>query len=334
MGKTRLYISFHGGIEEGHSNNIRIFKRKGKIMQPSVLLNTDSLPKQIALRGLRDFVIGPDGKLYVANSYKLYNQILRFHSTLNAEGQLDFDTIFAQYHHHFNPAMIHPFQMAFCSNNNLLVSCQGTNTIIALHGPFSENVGQPMSTAAAYIGHQNCFAGTLVPADAEYLAKGSLNKVRGIAFGPKGNLYVADEKNNAVALYDPSSGVFLRNIVDETNCKELDEPVHLLFDGTLLYIGNKNKNNVLRIDTAQANAKVEVFIANTKGLINAPSGMCFVERKSGRRFLLGNRMAQEILQYKIVEGKAIFEKKLLLNLKDNPQFLRLFSLSSLEGAKE
>ncbi|MEO1258424.1 MAG: hypothetical protein AAFZ15_06490 [Bacteroidota bacterium] len=329
MATPLLYVSFHGGSKSKYWNNIHVFTLEGEEATPSKALNKSSLPDHVDLQELRDFIFGPDGNLYVVNAYKKYSQILRFKGEPNGEGQFDFDEVFTGYDEQSNPAFVHPFQMAFDQNDNLLASCQDSNTVVAVYGPGATagDPGAPMPVASAYSTNcSDCPVGTFVPSSSFYSGSGALNMVRGITFDTDGNLLVADENNNSVALYDGTTGAYIKNIVDVSNFPALDEPVHVLAHKNILYVGNKNGNNILSIDLSKDNAPVNVFIANKTGAITSPSGMCFYETNNAIKFLLGDRDGKKIIQYSVTGNTATFDKLLLSDLDDSPEFLRIFSL--------
>lgn len=324
-----LYISFHQDL-----SNIYVYSLNGEKYHSSKLLNKKSLPENLEFDKLRDFRLGPDGNLYVINAHHRQNQILRFNGQPNHKRKSDFMDVFASAE--TNSELLHPFQMAFNTDGNLLVSCQNSNAIVGIYGPEAplELRGKPMPNGFAYQDNPNFpdipKEGVFIPsACMSRTHKIGLKKVRGITFASNGNLLVADEKYNSVAEYDGKTGEFLKNLIDRENCEELQEPVHLLVHKNMLYVGNKNKkgNNVLCLDLTAENPAVNVFINDPS--IQAASGMCFYQKGGETKFLLADRLGQKVVQYNIEEGVATRDKVLLDNLGDNPEFLRIFSFEDI-----
>lgn len=327
MATPYLYVSFHGGSSKNAWNNIHVFTLAGKNAPFKKALDKSTFPKGVKMSELRDFRFGPDNKLYVVNAHKKYNQIIRF-KRKSGNKPFTFDAIFSENNKEQIPALVHPFQMAFTPQDNLLASCQDTNTVWAAYGPNATKTkaGTSMPIAAAYKKQCTCcFLGTFVPSNQKFPTHYSLKMVRGIAFGPDQNLYVADETLNAVNVFNGQTGAFIKTLVSSTNYPNLEGPVHLLFHGATLYIGNKKENTVLMVDTAATNPKIEVFINNASKKIDAPAGMCFTEINGTLKFLLASRKSKSVLQYNIsTTGKGIYEKILLSKLKDNPEFIKVF----------
>lgn len=325
MASPHLYISFHGGSQKNAWNNIHVFTLKGKKAPFNKAIDKSTLPANLKMSELRDFVIGPDNKLYLINAYKKYNQILRFKRN-SSKTPFSFDAIFSEYNKKQNRALIHPFQLAFNKEQNLFVSCQDTNIVWSTYGPTAKTPGVAMPVASTYKKNQHIFLpGTFIPSFKEYSSPYSLKTVRGIAYGANQELYVADELLNTVNVFNGKTGAFIKTLVDTSNYPNLHQPVHLLFHESILYIGNKKENTILMVNTSLENPKVEVFIDNDLNKIDGPAGMCFTKIKGVLKFLLASRKSRSILQYNVsATGQGIYEKTLLKKLKDNPEFIKVF----------
>lgn len=314
------YVSLHGGGGKKDWNNVHAFTVLGKKARPFKVLDKGSLTQNVDLRELRGMSIGPDGHLYVTNAYCPFSQILRFDGALNAKGRHEFIETYTQYQWLSNPGLVHPFQAIFGPDGNLYVASQDTCAVTRYYGPKEATRGAPMPPAAALAGCDPCYPGAFVPSRAQH-AHG-ITSVRGIAFGPDRNLYVADEDANLVNVYDGATGRLLKTLIDESVYPDLDKPDHLLFWGSVLYIGNSGKNTVLSMDTYEAAPPVIVYVDNESGEIDGPAGMCFGSDGRDTLFYLASRKNNRILCFKPRGATARYRGRLVKNLGDHPEFIK------------
>lgn len=347
------YITFHGGTQalstntapskqakKSGVNTVHAYDDNGQLMTKHVL------PKSIdgvTLCELRGMIFGPDGDLYVVNSYWKYSQILHFKGAAKADGSHDFVGIFAA-----PPgagpssfsvdAIVHPFNFTFDQDANWYISSQDTNVITRLPPDPGTALMIAPYLSSAYPDSQ-LLAGTFVassngslphaprtttnippPQGLEVLlannagaSSGPSSKVaksvRDLLFH-QGMLYVADEPASAVKLYDGASGELLGQIADASL---LAQPVHLFPIGDTLLIGSTGTTNlapaVLQYDPATKT------LANFITGIGSPAG---IAQGADGCFYVAIRKDKSIAKYD-PHSQAL--TPFIPSLPDEPEFL-------------
>jgi len=248
MSSPHLCITFHGSSHPDKFNNIWAYPLNNLEKEGIPILNTSTLPKEVLLRELRDFKWRPDGKLYVIVANKDNSKLLSFTKSSTPEPSFNFEKIFAKDKEGKPYDLQHPFQMVFSPEGNLYVSSQNSNRIYRFFGPHSKDAGLPIPVPSTYA-EMNLPNGTFIPAlsDAKeqhkHTHQGLLKKVRGIGFGPKGNLYVADEKIPAVNMYDGHTGAYIKTLIGAKSFLKSYTfiPNHLMIRGDYLYVADRDK---------------------------------------------------------------------------------------------
>ena len=309
----RWYITFHGGSRSHDWNNIHAFDLSGKPV--GKMLDTTGLPRGMELRELRGFAFGNDGDLYVSNAWEGGSHILRFSGSLNDRGRHEFREVFVE-QHASNPALSHPFDVTFGSDGHLFVPSQDTNVVTRYFGPTaSTSPGAPMPVPPAIraLGLSNVPPGTFVPSHRH--ADHGLMAVRGIAFGPDGNLFVVDRDENAVKIYDGRSGHHVKTI----RHRVLASPIHILPqpDSRRLLVGSRDRHAIIAIDvdTGECNE----FITSGSGGLRSPGGFAF--GPDGNLYV-ASRDTRRILRYHPESGIPD-NRPFIADLHDLPEFLRL-----------
>ena len=241
------WISYRG--ECGHGvDNIGVFEDDGspRTMHPLLL---DPSPNAHPLHIARGFaLVGND--LYIANAwrkdghisrYQRHGDTFRFAEVLVKTEQV--------------AAMVHPFDVELGDDGRIYVSCQDTNTVVAL----VPETREPAPVATHLL--KQYPDGRFLPGTLVASSRGSLpeygdrtpldvpaplglkvvldkrgmprHSVRGIVVRRK-HLYVADEAANAVKVFNVQSGELIARIAGPM----LKAPVHLLLHGETLYIGS------------------------------------------------------------------------------------------------
>ena len=309
--KHEWHLTFHGGEGRSDLNSIHAYSADGK--KQGKVLGRASLPAEVELRELRDHVFGPDGDLYVANAYKDFSQIVRFHGSRGKEGKHAFRDVFLQNDAVRNPGLSHPFNIAFDGHGDLYVSSQNTSLILRYHGPRSGagTAGTPMPIAPslAQMKNHKFMPGTFC-ASAKEVPDG-LKVVRKAVFAV-GRLYVADRDADCVRKYDPGTGACLGAIAAPGL---IDKPIHLIVNAGMLYVGNRGNESVVKCDLHSE--KVEPYIRPKAGGLDNPSGMAIAE---DGYFYVASRGSRQILRYRLSDGWPD-KHPFIDNLEDEPEFI-------------
>jgi glucose/arabinose dehydrogenase len=290
-----LYLSFSGESTTPISN-VYALSPMGEIVSKAVLD-----PVKSPYQELRGMSFGPDGNLYVAQAYKKASLILKFSGT-PANGS----TILKYMGEFVTPSasagLSHPYQPVFSPDGDLFVSSQDTNVVTAFYGPKSLSSGRAMPDskflAKRYAGG-TFNPGTFAPAhtakpgapnftsvatdqggltfktlpsdstdSADKSGTSGTHSVRGLAFDKAGNLYVADEGNDRVAVFG-TDGMLVGVITGSKN-HFLSAPVALCFDGSkTLYIGSPGNKSLFSYDVSRMEKKdfeAHVFVSDAKEL--------------------------------------------------------------------
>jgi DNA-binding beta-propeller fold protein YncE len=104
---------------------------------------------------------------------------------------------------------------------------------------------------------------------------GGLTTPRGLAFGPNGNLFVANATTGELFEYDGTTGAFIGVFVDATgNGGGPMDPYGLLFHGGSLFVASFFPDEVKQFD-AVTGAFVETFVTSGAGGLSGPRSLAF-----------------------------------------------------------
>ena len=309
--KREWYLTFHGGEGRSDLNSIHVYSSEGQKLRKA--LDRASLPADVELRELRGHTFGPDGDLYVANAFKDFSEILRFHGKRDSRGKHAFRDVFVQSDAAKNPGLSHPFSLVFDKHGNLYVASQNTSLIVRYHGPNSiagePGAPMPLPAALAKVTSRKFSPGTFC-ASATEVSHG-LKVVRESVFA-RGFFYVADRDADCVRKYDPGTGAYL----DAIKARDLiDKPIHLAVSGNTLYIGNRGNESVVKCDLRHE--KVKPFIEPKSGGLDNPSGLAFGDDGF---FYVASRGSRQILRYRLSDGLPD-ERPFIDGLEDEPEFI-------------
>jgi hypothetical protein len=231
------------------------------------------------------------------------------------------------------PAMVHPFDVELGDDGRLYVSCQDTNTVLAI----LPKTRRPAPVAAHL--RKNYPAGNFLPGTLVASSRGELpevgeraprdvpapqgldvvldvhgrprHSVRGIIL-QRQHLFVADEAADAVKVFELNTG----RLVARIKGKKLKKPVHLILHGDTLYIGAPGTGSILAYDIPEriphGKLKPRTVI---DGKLEAPSG--FAIGPDGDIYV-AERFAQRIRRFSI-KGKR--KGTFIDGLPDIPEFL-------------
>ncbi|HTN50512.1 MAG TPA: hypothetical protein VMK32_13880 [Burkholderiaceae bacterium] len=276
------WISYRGEGKHG-LDNIGVFNDDGSVHTDHPLL-LDPSPKAHPLHIPRGFaLVGND--LYIASAWRHDSHVARYRrhgDSFHYEGDLVTTKQVA--------AMVHPFDVELGDDGRLYISCQDTNTVVAL---------LPQSRRAAPVAphlRKSFPKGRFLPGTVVASADGKLpdagerpppnvpapqglevvldvhgkprHSVRGIIVH-RDLLYVADEAGDAVKIFEVATG----RLVARIRGKRIRKPVHLVLHGETLYIGAAGSGSILAYEVqdepAQDKLKAHVVI---DGKLRAPSG--------------------------------------------------------------
>ena len=319
------WISYRG--ESGHGvDNIGVFEDNGAPRKIHPLL-LDPSPAAQPLHIARGFALVGDD-LYIANAWRKDSHIARYHRHGDT---FRFKEVVAQTEQ--VAAMVHPFDVELGDDGRIYVSCQDTNTVVAL----LPEARIPAPVAAHLRKHYpngKFLPGTLVASSQgslpEYGERPPLDvpsplglkvvldergkprhSVRGIVVHRK-YLYVADEAGDAVKVFDVRSGELMAHIMG----RALKAPVHLILHGESLYIGASGSGSILALDLTSkppsGKLKARVVI---DGKLDAPSG--FAVGPDGD-FYVAERKKRRVRRF---SSKGKKKGTFIDDLPDMPEFL-------------
>ncbi len=319
------WISYRGEGKTG-VDNIGVFEDDGTPRKEHPLLldpSTDAHPLHIA-RGFA--LVGND--LYIASAWRKDSHVARYRRHGDTFHFAD-DVVTTEH----VSAMVHPFDVELGDDDRLYVSCQDTNTVVAI----LPKTRKPAPVAAHLLKKfpsGNFLPGTLVASSQGQLPEVGdsappnvpahqglavvLDKhgkprhsVRGIIVHRK-HLYVADEAGDAVKIFEVDSG----RLVARIKGRKLTKPVHLILAGETLYIGAAGTGSILAFDipakAPRGKLKARTII---DGKLKAPSG--FAIGPDGDLYV-AERFKQRVRRFS-AKGKK--KGTFIDGLPDMPEFL-------------
>jgi hypothetical protein len=279
------WISYRGEGRHG-IDNVGVFEDDGRPRREHPLL-LDVSPSARPLHILRGFArIGAD--LYIANAWRKDSHVAHFRrhgDTYHFVGDLVTSEDAA--------AMIHPFDVEMGDDGRLYISCQDSNTVIAV----APRTRKPVPVARHLIENfpdGNFLPGTLVASEQGGLPDVVDNpppdvpaplglkvvldehgkprhSVRGIIVH-RDHLYVADEAGDEVKVFEVETG----RLVARIRGRLMKKPVHLILHEATLYIGAAGTGSILAYDILEQPPKGKLKArAVIDGKLEAPSGFAF-----------------------------------------------------------
>ncbi len=319
------WISYRGEGTTG-VDNIGVFEDNGSPRKKHPLL-LDPSTKAHQLHIARGFALVGDD-LYIANAWRKNSYVARY----RRRGDMFHfaDVVVATKH---VSAMVHPFDVELGDDGRLYVSCQDTNTVIAIL-PKSREPAPVASHLVKSFPDGNFLPGTLVASshgqlpevgDRAVLSVPSpqglkvvldvhgkpRHSVRGIIVH-RNHLYVADEAGDAVKIFEVKTG----KLVARIKGSRLTKPVHLILHGDTLYIGAAGTGSILAFDIpAKAPRGKLKARAVIDGKLKAPSG--FAIGPDGDLYV-AERLRQRVRRFS-AKGKK--KGTFIDGLPDMPEFL-------------
>jgi len=319
------WVSYRGEGKAG-VENIGVFEDDGAPRKKHPLLldpSPDAHPLHIA-RGFAQ--VGDD--LYIANAWRRDSHIARYHRCGDTFRFADLVVTSKQV-----SAMIHPFDVELGDDGRIYVSCQDTNTVLAIL-PATRKPAPVAIHLRKSFPKGNFLPGTLVAS-----SQGSLpecgdhspldvpapqglgvvldvhgrprHSVRGIIVHRR-NLYVADEAGDVVKIFELPSGRLLAHI----KARKLREPVHLILHGETLYIGAPGSGSIFAYDIPKESPRgqLDAYVV-IDGKLKAPSG--FAVGPDGD-FYVAERFKQRVRRFSATGKK---KGTFIEGLPDIPEFL-------------
>ena len=319
------WISYRGEGKTG-VDNIGVFEDDGTPRRKHPLL-LDQSPAGHPLNLARGFaVVGDD--LYIANAWRRDSHVVRYRRRGDT---YHFGGIVAATTH--VSAMVHPFDVELGDDGRLYVSCQDTNTVVAIM-PKTRKPAPVATHLMNKFPKGNFLPGTLVASSRGRLPEVGDNapqnvpppeglsvvldehgkpyhSVRGIIVHRK-HLYVADEAGDAVKIFEVASG----KLVARIEGKKLTKPVHLILHDETLYIGAAGTGSILAYEiprnAPRGKLKARVII---DGKLKAPSGFAIGEDGD---FYVAERRKQRVRRFSSTGKK---KGTFIDGLPDMPEFL-------------
>ena len=319
------WITYRGEGRRG-VDNIGVFEDDGTPRTQHPLL-LDQSPGAHPLHIARGFALVEDD-LYIANAWRKDSYVARY----RREGDVyRFAEIVVSTKH--AEAMVHPFDLELGDDGRLYVSCQDTNTVIAIE----PNLRAPAPVAAHL--RQVFPEGNFLPGTRVASSQGNLPEVEGRApvdvpsplgleivlnehgrprhsvrgiVAHRGHLYVADQAADAVKIFELSSGRLQAFIRGEA----ITKPVHLLLRGETLYIGAAGSGSIVAYDITDQKPHGELgsrLIVD--GKLHAPSGIAIAPDGD---LYVAERRKRRVRRFSLQgEDKGVF----IDALPDRPEFL-------------
>jgi DNA-binding beta-propeller fold protein YncE len=270
--------------------------------------------------------VGDD--LYIANAWRKDSHIARYRRHGDTFHFADLLVTTGQI-----AAMVHPFDVELGDDGRLYVSCQDTNTVLAilpksrkpapvaphLLKAFPDGEFLPVTLVASSQGRLPDVGDSAPPdvpspqgLDVVLDVHGKpRHSVRGIIVH-RGHLYVADEAGNAVKVFELKSG----RLVARVKSGKLAKPVHLILHGDTLYIGAAGTGSILAWDIPKAAPRGKLKARTIiDGKLKAPSG--FAIGPDGDLYV-AERFEQRVRRFSI-DGKK--KGTFIEGLPDMPEFL-------------
>ena len=301
------WISYRGEGKTG-VENIGVFEDDGTPRKKHPLL-LDPAPDAHPLNIARGFALVGDD-LYIANAWRKDSHVARYRRKGDTFHFVDI--VVATEH---VAAMVHPFDVELGDDGRLYVSCQDTNTVVAIL-PKTRKPAPVAKHLRKRFPDGNFLPGTLVASSQGLKVvldeRGKpRHSVRGIVVHRK-HLYVADEASDGVKIFELPSG----RLVARIRRKKQTKPVHLVLHGETLYIGAAGTGSILAYDIPKVAprgvVKPRVVI---DGKLKAPSG--FAIGPDGD-FYVAERLNKRVRRFS-PKGKK--KGTFIKGLPDMPEFL-------------
>lgn len=319
------WISYRGEGKAG-VENIDVFEDDGTPRKKHPLL-LDPSPDAYPLHIARGFALVGDD-LYIANAWRKDSHVARYrrHGDTFHFADVVVTTKLVS-------AMVHPFDVELGDDGRLYVSCQDTNTVLAILPKMRKPAPVALHLRKSFP-DGNFFPGTLVASSLGRLPEVGerapldvpspqglkvvldehgrpRHSVRGIIVHRR-LLYVADEAGDVIKIFEIKSG----RLVAHIKGKKLTKPVHLILHGETLYIGAAGTGSILAYDipkvAPRGKLKARVVI---DGKLKAPSG--FAIGPDGDLYV-AERFDQRVRRFS-VKGKK--KGTFIDGLPDMPEFL-------------
>ncbi len=279
------WISYRGEGKTG-VENIGVFEDDGTPRKKHPLL-LDQSPGSHPLHIARGFAqVGDD--LYIASAWRKDSHLARYHRC--GDTFCFADMVVTSKH---VSAMVHPFDVELGDDGRVYVSCQDTNTVLAimpktrkpapvaihLRKNFPNGKFLPGTLVASSLGRlPECGEDAPLDVPAPQGLKVVLDvhgrprhSVRGIIVHRR-YLYVADEAGDAVKVFEIETG----RLVAHIKRKNLTQPVHLILHGETLYIGASGSGSILAYDIPEEPPRGKLHARLViDGKLKAPSGFAF-----------------------------------------------------------
>ncbi len=308
-------LTMHG--IEGQPETVQAITGDGQL-KGGIHLPIPNGPAGPVPHDLRGVAILPDQSVLAVNAFLKDTRILHF-GPPDASGIRTYVGDFVRYDKTANPAMQHTYAIAISPEGDVYISNQDSNTVTRYAGPGRANAGTPMPPPTSLAGFKDLAPGVFI-ANAQTSPVG-LSAVRGICFGPDGNLYVADRDGSRVSSYDPKTGERVKIVAGQSN--GLKKPIQMAFtqDGKSLFIGDNGTGEIFRVD--MDSGVCSVFVKAGESGLEAPSGLAVSAKwlyVASRHTGKDTSKSPQILRYSIKDGKPD-SKPFVAKLPDNPEFI-------------
>lgn len=296
-----LYVTYHGGSDDGDINQIYKYSRDGCLLSDTVLESTSD----ITWDEFRGMTILPSGLLMVNNANKHASKVLAYANCTATDAQRSFVDVVAQGNidddSGANPLLVHPYGVVYSADTSeVAISNQDTCSVSAYEIDANGSSTRGERSVSNTYSSKMCDEGDGIA-------------VRGIAFDGAGLLYFAVEEE----------GIYVLNFTTGEQLTKIacDDCVGVVYDTATdtLFVGSNGEDMIYQFDVYPTLTKIQSIGGNDDdSVLSHPAGMAVY----GKSLFVNSQDTNSILEFDITSGAFVRTV-----LKDAPDKLEALILS-------